>query len=196
MKKYLVGLVIGLQTLNAWALPLPTPNLIENLLVNGLPKDFTKNYDFEGIIALSNCSGSLVRFVDSRETDLAMVLTNGHCLEGGFLQPGEIVVDQKASRSITILNKNANSLGRVGATKILYGTMTKTDMALYQLEKTYEQITTAFNVHPLTLAADYAEKKPILKSYRVIGSEVTPASMTVLFTKLKKGLGLGRFHSL
>jgi len=159
MKKYLVCLVIGLQTLNAWAVPLPTPNLIENLLVNGLPKDFTKNYDFEGIIALSNCSGSLVRFVDARETDLSMVLTNGHCLEGGFLQPGEIVVDQKASRSITILNKNANSLGRVGATKILYGTMTKTDMALYQLEKTYEQITTAFNVHPLTLAADYAEKK-------------------------------------
>lgn len=159
MKRSLIGLILGFQSLTTWALPLPTPNLIENLLLNGLPKDFTAQYDFEGIVALSNCSGSLVRFEDSRETDLAMVLTNGHCLEGGFLQPGDIVVDQASYRNFTILSKSATSLGRVGSTKILYGTMTKTDMALYQLEKNYADIAKAFNVQPLTLASDYAEKK-------------------------------------
>ncbi|HET6988105.1 MAG TPA: hypothetical protein VFI00_15880 [Kribbella sp.] len=43
--------------------------------------------DFTGIAALSNCSASLVRYAQSASTDKALVLTNGHCYEGGFLQP-------------------------------------------------------------------------------------------------------------
>ena len=35
--------------------------------------------DFAGTVALSNCSGSLVRFAASQPTDPAMALTNGHC---------------------------------------------------------------------------------------------------------------------
>ena len=42
--------------------------------------------DFTGIAALSNCSASLVRYAESVSTDKALVLTNGHCYEGGFLQ--------------------------------------------------------------------------------------------------------------
>ncbi|MFM8269936.1 MAG: trypsin-like peptidase domain-containing protein, partial [Pseudomonadota bacterium] len=159
MKKSIVSFVLGLQSISSLALPLPTPHLIENLLLKGFPQEYTSNYDFEGIVALSNCSGSLVRFKDSRETDLAVVLTNGHCLEGGLLPPGQVILDQKSYRSFTLLNKTAASIGRVSATKILYGTMTKTDMALYQLEKTYSEIASAFNIQPLTLAPDYAEKK-------------------------------------
>ncbi|NBT57606.1 serine protease [bacterium] len=159
MKKWLLALLMEVTLAQAWALPLPTPDLVQNLLIQGLPTHFTENYDFEGIIALSNCSGSLVRFTDSRETDLAMVLTNGHCLENGFLNPGEVVVNEASFRSFTVLNKSAASLGRVSSTKILYGTMTKTDMALYQLKETYAQIASTFNVQPLTLASDYAETK-------------------------------------
>ena len=36
-------------------------------------------------IALSNCSASLVRFPSSVDTDRALMLTNGHCYEGGML---------------------------------------------------------------------------------------------------------------
>jgi V8-like Glu-specific endopeptidase len=86
-----------------------------------------------------------------------MVLTNGHCLEGGFIQPGQFVLDKKSNRIFTLLDKGAKAAGRVSAKTILYGTMTKTDMALYQLEKSFSQILNEFNVKPLTLASEYAE---------------------------------------
>lgn len=158
MKKLAIALFCTFQTVNALAIPLPVPGATETLLLSGLPGSFTEGYDFEGIVALSNCSGSLVRFEDSKDTEPAMVLTNGHCLEGGLLEPGAVVVNKTSSRSFTLLNKSAGSAGKVRATKILYGTMTKTDMALYQLVETYSEILTQFNIRPLTLANGYAEK--------------------------------------
>lgn len=157
MKKSIVILTVVLKASLSVAFPLPTPDLLEPLFLNGVPAHFTQDYDFEGIIALSNCSGSLVRFEDSKEVDRAMVLTNGHCLGGGFLNPGEIVFNQKVSRTFTVLSKMASPLGKITAEKILYGTMTKTDMAIYELKETYAQILTSFNVAPLTLSSEYAE---------------------------------------
>lgn len=155
--RILFTLICVLQVSKAFALPLPTPDLLESFLLRGIPADFSSNYDFEGIIALSNCSGSLVRFEDSTDSEPAMVLTNGHCLGGGFLNPGEVVFNKKANRTFTVLSKMASSLGKLNAEKILYGTMTKTDMALYQVKETYAQILTDFNVVPLTLSSHYAE---------------------------------------
>lgn len=144
------------------ALPLHLGNTMELLDAVTLPDTFTDDYDFEGIVALSNCSGSLVRFETSSDGDKAMVLTNGHCLEGGFMKPGEHVLSKKSSRSFTLLNKNAKPAGKVKATEILYGTMTLTDMALYQLDKSYSDIKSEFSITPLTMAADRAsEKAPI-----------------------------------
>ncbi|MFD0534454.1 hypothetical protein ACFQY7_12460 [Actinomadura luteofluorescens] len=61
--------------------------------------------DFTGIVALSNCSGSLVRGPRSRDTDAALVLTNGHCLESGMPEAGEVIVDQRSSRTFTLLDR-------------------------------------------------------------------------------------------
>ncbi|GAA1578019.1 serine protease [Kribbella hippodromi] len=108
--------------------------------------------DFTGIAALSNCSASLVRYAESAATDKALVLTNGHCYEGGFLQPGQVLVNTASSRSITLLKPDASRAGTVRAEKILFGTMTKTDMIVYQVNETYASIKTRLNVTPLTLA--------------------------------------------
>ncbi|MDX2970992.1 serine protease [Kribbella solani] len=108
--------------------------------------------DFTGIAALSNCSASLVRYAESAATDKALVLTNGHCYEGGFLQPGQVLVNTASSRSITLLKPDASRAGTVRAEKILFGTMTKTDMIVYQVNETYAAIKTRLNVTPLTLA--------------------------------------------
>src|SRR5262245_49577416 len=35
--------------------------------------------DFTGIVALSNCSGSVVRTPNAVSTDRALVMSNGHC---------------------------------------------------------------------------------------------------------------------
>ncbi|MGY4770876.1 trypsin-like peptidase domain-containing protein [Kribbella sp. CWNU-51] len=108
--------------------------------------------DFTGIAALSNCSASLVRYAESASTDKALVLTNGHCYEGGFLQPGQVLVNRASTRSITLLRPDSGRAGTVRAARILFGTMTKTDMIVYKVNETYASIKSRLNVSPLTLA--------------------------------------------
>jgi V8-like Glu-specific endopeptidase len=108
--------------------------------------------DFTGIAALSNCSASLVRYAGSVSTDKALVLTNGHCYENGFLNPGQVLVNKTSTRNITLLRPSSSNAGTVRATRILYGTMTKTDVILYEVNETYASIKSRLNVSPLTLA--------------------------------------------
>jgi V8-like Glu-specific endopeptidase len=108
--------------------------------------------DFTGIAALSNCSASLVRYAESLSTDRALVLTNGHCYEGGFLNPGQVLVNRASTRSITLLRPDSSRAGTVRASRILYGTMTKTDMIVYEVNESYASIKSRLNVSPLTLA--------------------------------------------
>lgn len=108
--------------------------------------------DFTGIVALSNCSASVIRYGNSRPSDKALVLTNGHCYERGFLDAGEVIVNRRSTRSMTLLNPDATAAGTVRASRVVYATMTKTDITLYQLDKTYAQLASRFGTVPLTLA--------------------------------------------
>lgn len=116
------------------------------------PKPAAPGADFTGIASLSNCSASLVRYAESVATDKALVLTNGHCYEGGFLNPGQVLVNRSSTRSITLHRPNASRAGTVRASRIIYGTMTKTDMLVYEVNETFAAIKTRLNVTPLTLA--------------------------------------------
>ena len=111
---------------------------------------YASTYDFKGIVALSNCSGSLVRFDDSADEDQGMILTNGHCV--GMLDPGVVMSNQSANRTFDILSATASRLGTVRATRLLYATMTKTDVGLYQLQETYGEILKKYQIQALTLA--------------------------------------------
>ncbi len=108
---------------------------------------------FEGIVKLSNCSGGLVAFEGQPKTNKAVVMTNGHCIQkpGGYLNPGEVWVNVPKVRSIGIYDKNMR-LNRVNTTKILYATMTGSDVAYYELDLTYEQIEARFNTTALTVS--------------------------------------------
>ncbi|MEU6809276.1 serine protease [Streptomyces sp. NPDC046831] len=107
--------------------------------------------DFAGTVALSNCSGSVVRFPASVDSDPALVLTNGHCLETGFPDPGEVVVDQASSRSFGLLNSSGSQVGTLRASKVAYSTMTDTDVTIYQLTRTYAQIRSTYGINALTV---------------------------------------------
>jgi len=116
-----------------------------------LLKDIAVN--FEGIIALNNCSGSLVRFATSSDDDKAMVLTNGHCIGGGFLNPGEVRVNKPVSRSFQVLRaSDGQTIGTLSAETVLYATMTRTDITLYRVKQTYKQILASMGIHAITLA--------------------------------------------
>lgn len=110
-----------------------------------------KAVTFAGTVALSNCSGSVVRSPDSAPTDPALVLSNGHCMESGFPGPGEVVVDQPSSRTFTLLNASGSGVGTLKASKIAYGTMTDTDLSLYELTSTYQQIEDSYGIQALEL---------------------------------------------
>lgn len=104
-----------------------------------------------GTVALSNCSGSVVRFPNSLDTDPALVLTNGHCLETGFPEPGEVIVNQASSRTFGLLNSSGTRVATLRASKIAYSTMTDTDATIYQLTSTYATIKNSYGIGPLTV---------------------------------------------
>ncbi|MEU1369730.1 serine protease [Streptomyces sp. NPDC005803] len=110
-----------------------------------------KAVGFAGTVALSNCSGSFVRTPGSQPGDPALVLSNGHCMESGFPGPGEVVFNQRSTRSFTLLNASGSGVGTLRASKIAYGTMTDTDISVYQLTSTYAQIESRYGIKALEL---------------------------------------------
>lgn len=121
--------------------------------------------DLTAIVALSNCSGAVVRLKTSQPTDNALVLTNGHCIAGGFLDPGEAVAGQPSTRRMNVLEPDALEpgppMGRpqgggvrvaVQASELVYATMTTTDMALYRLTITYGELERDHGVHAMTIS--------------------------------------------
>ncbi|AUG77029.1 serine protease [Kitasatospora sp. MMS16-BH015] len=108
--------------------------------------------NFAGTVALSDCSGSVVRMPNSVSTDPALVLTNGHCLETGMPNPGQVIVNQSSSRSFTLLSASGGRLGTLRASKVAYSTMTDTDVTIYQLTSTYASIQSKYGISPLTIS--------------------------------------------
>ena len=146
-------LLVMFQSSQAFAFPMTSSKRVDDSPRSML----VGQYDFEGIVQLSNCSGSLVRFENSRSSDPAIVMTNGHCVpvNGGFLQPNAFIHNQPVSRQFSLLARDGQSrIGTVSSTKIMYATMTGTDLALYELSESYEQISAKYSVDALTLTAD------------------------------------------
>ena len=94
-------------------------------------------------IALNNCSASLVRYPTSVDTDRALMLTNGHCYEGGFINAGVVLQNRASTRSGTLLNASGTNVGTVRADQVIYATMTGTDVTLYRLNETFAAIDAA-----------------------------------------------------
>lgn len=151
----LLGLAaIGLLEGRALALPVGDPEEAQDA-EDHLPtweEIDALGVDFTAIVALSNCSGSLVRFSSSSTGDYALVLTNGHCLSG-FVAAGDALVDQPSNRTFTLLGAEGRSLGTLRAQKMVYATMTGSDFALYRLTQTYAQLASRYRVAPLTISS-------------------------------------------
>ncbi|MFD7224916.1 serine protease [Streptomyces sp. NPDC059883] len=107
--------------------------------------------DFAGTVALSNCSGSVVRTPASQPSDPALVLSNGHCLETGMPAAGQVIVDRASTRTFSLLNSSGTGVATLRASKIAYATMTDTDVSLYQLTSTYAQIQSSYGISALEL---------------------------------------------
>lgn len=116
---------------------------------------FTTDYDFNGIVELSNCSGSLIRYEQSEQDDKAIILTNGHCVS--MIDPNSAYYQKRSNRRFALLDSRGQRAGRVYATMLEYATMTKTDIAVYRLQKTYRQIQDEYGIEAFTLSSERPE---------------------------------------
>lgn len=149
-------LTIGLTIASSatWAIPRAPHNALKVSHTKNVDL-LNQNYDFEGIVKLDNCSGSLITFSGQPVTAKAIVMTNGHCIKkpGGFLSPGEVWSNRAMKRDMKLYDASFK-LHPIQTTKILYATMTKTDVAYYELSETYAQITKRTGVEPFLLDSD------------------------------------------
>src|SRR5262249_13983460 len=94
-------------------------------------------------------------FPTSVNTDRAMMLTNGHCYEGGFLAAGQVLTNRTSTRRGTLLSSSGASLATLTADRLMYATMTGTDVALYRLTSTFSAILSATGVTARTIASTH-----------------------------------------
>ncbi len=148
MKTILVAL-LGMISVSAMALPVAPFDALKSTI--GAPKSQNNDsqYDFEGIVKLSNCSGSLIIFPGMPLTAKAIVMTNGHCIQkpGGYLGAGEVWLNKTISRSMKLYDSQFK-LHSITATKILFATMTNTDLAFYELSENFHEIKARTDVEP------------------------------------------------
>jgi len=104
-----------------------------------VPAGAVVGVDFTGIVALSGCSGAVVRTPGAKPGDAALVMSNGHCVK--LMAAGEVVVDQPSDRTFTLLDSSGKgTLGTLRAVSVAYATMTVTDVSFYRLDQTYAQV--------------------------------------------------------
>ncbi|MBO0514665.1 S1 family peptidase [Streptomyces beijiangensis] len=166
MKKPLVGALLSLLLLGAAAAPATaaaTSRPAPATAAAPAPAPAVKAVDFAGTVALSNCSGSVIRMPDSQPTDPALVLSNGHCLETGFPAAGQVLVDRPSTRTFSLLNAAGTKVATLRASKIAYGTMTDTDISLYELTTTYAQIQSSYGIKALELNAAHPTQGSAIK---------------------------------
>ncbi|MFF7215812.1 serine protease [Streptomyces sp. NPDC008238] len=143
--------------------------------------------DFAGTVSLSNCSGSLIRFPSSASTDPALVLSNGHCLTSGFLDAGEVLVNQASTRTFGLLNASGRSVATLRATKLAYATMTDTDISVYQLNRTYAQIRSSYGISALEVSGTHPVQGTAIKVVSGYWKTIYSCSIDGFVHLLKEG---------
>jgi V8-like Glu-specific endopeptidase len=151
MQKLILTLLVSLFSNQLYAFPIDLYQSLDAPL--NIIDSRDNNYDFNGIVALSNCSGSLIHFAGQPTSSPAYLLTNGHCVGGfgGFIKPGEVRYNKPDNRTANAFI-DINNRVKIRTTKLAYATMTNTDVAIFQLNETYDDLIKK-GVHSFELSA-------------------------------------------
>ncbi|ADG77733.1 Peptidase S1 and S6 chymotrypsin/Hap OS=Tsukamurella paurometabola (strain ATCC 8368 / DSM /CCUG 35730 / CIP 100753 / JCM 10117 / KCTC 9821 / NBRC 16120/ NCIMB 702349 / NCTC 13040) OX=521096 GN=Tpau_1101 PE=3 SV=1 [Tsukamurella paurometabola] len=113
---------------------------IDSIINNTIVPDAPPTPDVAGAVLLGNCIGSIVRPPGATPDAPAMVLTNGHCVSGDRPAPGGATVNQPSNRTMLAAGRTGESVTTVRADRLVYATMSRTDVAVYRLDSTYAQV--------------------------------------------------------
>ncbi|MFF4311973.1 trypsin-like peptidase domain-containing protein [Streptomyces sp. NPDC001507] len=143
--------------------------------------------NFAGTVSLSNCSGSVIRFPNSADSDPALVLTNGHCLETGFPEPDEVITGQSSSRTFGLLNSSGSKVATLRANQVVYSTMTDTDITIYRTTTTYAAIKSSYGISPLTVSASHPVAGTAIKVVSGYWKTIYSCNVDGFVYRLKEG---------
>ncbi|WP_431789900.1 trypsin-like serine protease [Microbacterium paraoxydans] len=98
-----------------------------------------------GYPALGECESSLVMAANSRRDDPALLLTNGHCIPAveqtrDIPRRGEFLQNLPADGEVSFADAQGYGLTTAGLDRLLFGTMTGTDVAVYRLDASFAEL--------------------------------------------------------
>ncbi len=127
------------------------------LIIQTLSLNLWSMDQFYGTVSLQGCSGALVTVHGRSMDQKAWVLTNGHCiLELKKFALTSIPIPR--TQFMALLHKNQNETFAIYIQKLIYSTIKKTDIALYQLDESYTQIYQRTGVMPLVISQSEAQE--------------------------------------
>lgn len=145
--KYLFVMILSLTSFSALGIRPEAPS-VSPFITKNYNKLFLSNPVFEGIVAFSNCSGSLVKFNGAPENKKAIVMTNGHCLSG--LKNNEVRINTAASLKVAVFDHQMKRFP-LELKKVLYATMIDTDVSFFEANLTYHEIETNYGIEALII---------------------------------------------
>ena len=96
-------------------------------------------------VVAGDCSGSLFKMPGMQDSEKALVLTAGHCvgvgsLDGRYPADGEVFLNHPASNSVIVRTTKNEPGERIGYRRILFASMTGTDLAVIELEASLREL--------------------------------------------------------
>ena len=126
--------------------------------------------NLQGTARVGNCSGALIRFPNQPITTKAFVISSANCLDGIELSPGETIHNKKIKVSMQIADRN-NNFRNVTVSYLAYATMTQTNIAVYHLYSTYEELAMV-GIEPFEISSKHpqlGQQVDILSGYWAMG---------------------------
>lgn len=133
------------------------------------PFEWAGRIYYDSIQGKYPCSGGVVALPGYRPTDKVLVLTAGHCLrpDGGYLLPRKVLFNQPAPafsfffefpRSRLVSGKK---MTRVYFKQIIFASFDVVDLALLEMDLTYEDLDYRGQQPPILGAWEFQAKEPI-----------------------------------
>lgn len=108
---------------------------------------------YDSIVKVDNCSASLIRFSHQKDTDPVLLLTNGHCYSTNFKNK-EFISNKPINKTAGVFKGATPQLaGQIQLNRLVYASMTGTDVAIYRSNMTYKQLRTKFGLEARPVSA-------------------------------------------
>lgn len=113
---------------------------------------FASSASYDAIAKIRNCSASVVKFTGQNSFDKALLLTNGHCVSNKLLGADAIVDAPYRDVATIYRGKTPLIVGSLVVDRIVYATMSDTDVAILRTNLTYDEIKQKLRIMPKQIA--------------------------------------------